>query len=255
MTSSIENAISDFGKAAKSKLANPSATGQPEDQLRAPFEQLLEDVAALCSFRAGAVVAVGETVQRDLKTRPDYSITVDKVLVGFVELKERPERGQTGLRFKDPHDREQWNAYCGLAAQSALHRIEKHSASGRTASAVGTVLTLFFDIETAGREARAATRLITFSRVSCAGNLVPPRSARELAHTTARLCGLLRDEVTEQLALQSRCASDQTDRRKLLFSRGDRRKVCGRLRTGGHLRNAYGAGERHCTQRGAAQGR
>jgi hypothetical protein len=78
MSVSIETAISDFGRAVKSKLANPAASGQPEDQLRAPFERLIEDVASICSFRADAVVAVGEATQRDLKTRPDYSITVNK---------------------------------------------------------------------------------------------------------------------------------------------------------------------------------
>ena len=64
MNLSIEAAVSDFGKAAKSKLTNPAASGQPEDQLRAPFERLLEDVASICKFRSGAVVAVGETTQR-----------------------------------------------------------------------------------------------------------------------------------------------------------------------------------------------
>jgi hypothetical protein len=47
MALSIEIAISEFGREARSKLSNPAATGQPEDQLRAPFEQLLKDVATL----------------------------------------------------------------------------------------------------------------------------------------------------------------------------------------------------------------
>jgi hypothetical protein len=33
MSLSIETAISDFGRAVKSKLANPAAFGQPEDQI------------------------------------------------------------------------------------------------------------------------------------------------------------------------------------------------------------------------------
>src|SRR5580700_1131246 len=98
MNPSIETAVSNFGRAAKNKLANPAATGQPEDQLRAPFEQLLEDAAILCNFDAGTVVAVGETSQQDLKTRRDYSITVNKALVGFVELK-APGKGANPLRF------------------------------------------------------------------------------------------------------------------------------------------------------------
>jgi hypothetical protein len=100
MSLRIEKAISDFGKAVKSKIANPAASGQPEDQLRAPFEHLIEDVASICNFRSGSVVAVGEATQRDLKTRPDYSITVNKALVGFVELK-APGKGANPARFKD----------------------------------------------------------------------------------------------------------------------------------------------------------
>ena len=47
---------------------------------------------------------------------------------------------------------------------------------------------------------------------------VSPRSARDLAGTTARLCRLLRDEVTEQLALKSPALTSlAADWRKLLF--------------------------------------
>jgi len=87
MKLTIQTAISEFGVAAKAKLANPVATGQPEDQIRAPFEQLLLDIATLSGFPSGSVVAVGESSVSDLKTRPDYAVTVQKSLVGFVELK------------------------------------------------------------------------------------------------------------------------------------------------------------------------
>jgi hypothetical protein len=73
---SVESVVAKFGAKAKEKLANPGATGQPEDQLRAPFEQLLADFAMLCNLPAGAVTAVGESSQKDIKTRPDYSVTV-----------------------------------------------------------------------------------------------------------------------------------------------------------------------------------
>ena len=47
---------------------------------------------------------------------------------------------------------------------------------------------------------------------------IPPRSAKELAQLTARLCRLLRDEVTEQLALKSEALTGlAADWRKLLF--------------------------------------
>jgi hypothetical protein len=88
MTITLDSAISAFGAQAKEKLSNPAATGQPEDQLRAPLEHLLKDLAKLCRL-PGELSPIGESSVRDLKTRPDYAIIVDKALVGFIEIKER----------------------------------------------------------------------------------------------------------------------------------------------------------------------
>src|SRR3989442_2454282 len=84
---SIGSAIATFGAKAKSKLANPGVTGEPEDQLRAPFEQLLADLAELSNVPRTKVVAVGESSLSDLKTRPDYAVTVHNALAGHIELK------------------------------------------------------------------------------------------------------------------------------------------------------------------------
>jgi hypothetical protein len=64
MSEKFDAAIAAFGKIAKAKLANPSVTGQPEDQLRAPFEQLVYDLAELVGFSPGAVTPVGESSVR-----------------------------------------------------------------------------------------------------------------------------------------------------------------------------------------------
>src|SRR5579862_3150182 len=215
MSLTIETAISDFGNAAKRKLANPAASGQPEDQLRAPFEKLLEDVASICSFRSGAVVAVGETTQRELKTRPDYSVTVNKALVGFVELK-APGKGANPTRFKDPHDKEQWERLRSLP--NLLYTDGNSFGLWRDGQAVGPVLDLQGDIETSGAKLRPPTGLMLLFENFLRWKPVAPHSARELAHTTARLCALLRDEVTEQLGLKSEALTGlAADWRKLLF--------------------------------------
>jgi hypothetical protein len=215
MNLSIETAISDFGSAAKRKLANPAVSGQPEDQLRAPFERLIEDVAAICNFGTGTVVAVGEAAQRDLKTRPDYSITVNKTLVGFVELK-APGKGANPSRFRDPHDKEQWERLRSLP--NLLYTDGNSFGLWQDGKAVGSVLTLQGDIEMAGAKLAPPAGLLLLFESFLRWRPVPPRSARELAHTTARLCRLLRDEVTEQLGLKSQALTDlATDWRKLLF--------------------------------------
>ena len=119
MKLTLEDAIAGFGAQAKSKLSNLAAKGQPEDQLRAPFEDLLIQIAELCQFPKGSVAAVGESSVSDLKTRPDYAVTVHNALVGFIELK-APGKGADPRKFKDPHDKAQWEKLRSLA-ESHLH--------------------------------------------------------------------------------------------------------------------------------------
>ena len=83
----IEQIVSRFGSAAKAKLTNAAAVGEPEDQLRAPFEQLVSDVAVILGLPPGTVVAVGETALTAERSRPDYTVAVRHALTGFVELK------------------------------------------------------------------------------------------------------------------------------------------------------------------------
>jgi hypothetical protein len=92
----LKTAIARFGAEAKAKLANPSATGEPEDQLRAPLEALFADLAELCGIKREWLAAVGESSLSALKTRPDYAITLRNVLVGYVEVT-APDKGA------DPH--------------------------------------------------------------------------------------------------------------------------------------------------------
>lgn len=57
-------------------LSNPAVSGEPEDQLRSPLEGLIADLARLCGFATHSVIPVGESSLSDLKTRPDYAVTV-----------------------------------------------------------------------------------------------------------------------------------------------------------------------------------
>jgi hypothetical protein len=47
MSSTLRAAIAAFGATTKAKLANLAATGEPEEQLRAPLEELVVDIADL----------------------------------------------------------------------------------------------------------------------------------------------------------------------------------------------------------------
>ena len=78
VTVNLSAAVSTFGADAKAKLSNPSATGEPEDQLRAPLEGLFADLAELCGFRREWVAAVGESSLSELKVRPDFAATQEE---------------------------------------------------------------------------------------------------------------------------------------------------------------------------------
>jgi len=87
MKPTLESVIAAFGAEAKAKLANVAAAGEPEDQFRTPLERLIEGMAGLCGLPPKVVAAVGESSLSDLKTRPDYAVTVRDALVGFIEIK------------------------------------------------------------------------------------------------------------------------------------------------------------------------
>jgi hypothetical protein len=211
----LGEAIATFGAKSKTKLSNPAVTGQPEDQLRAPFEGLLAQVAELCHFENGAVVAVGESSVSDLKTRPDYAISAHNVLVGFIELK-APGKGADPRKFKDPHDKAQWDRLRSLP--NIVYTDGNDFSLWQDGELVGSVISLIGDVETSGNKLKAPPSLLGLFESFLNWKPVPPRSAKELAESTARLCRLLRDEVTEQLALKSVVLTElATDWRKLLF--------------------------------------
>lgn len=215
MSDSIQTAISTFGASAKLKLANLAASGEPEDQLRAPFEHLIADMAELAHIPRGKVAAVGESSLRELKTRPDYAVTVHGALVGFVEIK-APGKGADPRKFRDPHDKAQWEKLRSLP--NVLYTDGNGFSLWQNGDLVNSVVTLNGDIETSGDKLAAPPGLLALFENFLRWEPIPPRNAKELAQVSARLCRFLRDEVTEQLALGSAALTAlATDWRKLLF--------------------------------------
>jgi len=215
MKLTLESAVAVFGTKAKAKLSNLAAKGQPEDQIRAPVEELLGQLAELCQFPKGTVAAVGESSVSDLKTRPDYAISVHNALVGFIELK-APGKGADPRKFKDPHDKAQWEKLRSLP--NLIYTDGNGFSLWQDGELVGSVISLIGDIESSGNKLQAPAALLGLFDSFLNWEPVPPRSAKDLAQSTARLCRLLRDEVTEQLSLKSVVLTElATDWRKLLF--------------------------------------
>lgn len=210
----LNTAISQFGMDVKAKLANPGADGEPEDQLRAPLEGLFADLAEICGFKRKDIAAVGESSLSSLKTRPDYAITLRNVLVGFVEVK-APGKGADPRRYKG-HDKEQWDKLQSLP--NLLYTDGNSFSVWQNGELVSSIVTLQGDIEDAGSRLAAPVELLARFDNFLRWEPIPPKSAAELAKISARLCRLLRDEVTEQLGEKSPALTDLAkDWRKLLF--------------------------------------
>jgi hypothetical protein len=214
MALTLRSAIATFGRSAKAKLANRAASGEPEDQLRAPLEGLFADLAELCGFKREWLVAVGETSLSTLKTRPDYAITLRNALIGHVEVK-APNKGSDPRRYKG-HDKEQWEKLQSLP--NLLYTDGNSFSLWQNGELVGSIVTLEGDIEVAGDTLVAPLELVARFDNFLRWEPIPPKSAAELARVSARLCRLLRDEVTEQLAEKSPALTAlAADWRKLLF--------------------------------------
>ncbi len=200
MKPTLADAISTFGKTAKSKLSNPSASGEPEDQSRAPFERLLADLAELAGFAPGSVIPVGESSLADLHTRPDYAVSANNILVDFVEIK-AAGKGADPRRMRGTHDKAQWTRLQPLP--NLIYTDGNEFSLWRNGELASPLVRLDGDIETSGAALAPGKGLEALFTFFLQWQPIPPRSAKELAEVSARLCRLLRDEVTEALALKT----------------------------------------------------
>jgi hypothetical protein len=215
----VASAVSDFGASAKAKLTNVAISGAPEDQLRAPLESLLHDLAEIGGLPAKTVNLIGETTLAHLKTRPDYAVTVSNALVGFVEVK-APGKGADPRKFSDPHDKDQWDKLKSLP--NLLYTDGNAFSLWRDGELIGKVIRLEGDVETSGAKLAAPSTLASVIDDFFQWKPIPPKTAKKLAEVCARLCRLLRDEVVEQMALgNAGLTALAQDWRKLLFPQAD----------------------------------
>ncbi len=212
----LKIAVSRFGAAAKAKLTNPAVSGEPEDQLRGPLERFFDELKPAL---AGDLALVGETKLAELKTRPDYAVTLSKALIGFIEVK-APGKGVDPRKFADKHDREQWEKLKALP--NLLYTDGNGFSLWRDGKRVGEPALFSEDVRTAGAALAPDGRLEGLLLDFLSWEPIAPKTPRQLAETSARLCRLLRDEVTEQLARKAKSLTSlKADWRKLLFPEAD----------------------------------
>lgn len=211
MAAVMREAVSAFGAAVAPRL-RPTAPGEPEDNLRAPFEELMRSAARPLGV---SIVMHGETLLREYSTKPDYAVEVNGLLCGHVELK-APGTGVQPSQFVG-HNRDQWNKLKRL--HNLLYFDGNSFALYRQGERYGAVARLQGDVRTAGDQlttrgdgvARVLTDFIMFSPQA-------PRNPLDLARVVAELCHLMRDEVKETLELEE---SDRTGPTPFLELRAD----------------------------------
>ena len=154
-----------------------------------------------------------------LRLRPDFAVTVAKALIGFIEVK-APGKGADPRQFHDPHDKDQWTKLKSLP--NLIYTDGKSFSLWRDGKLESAVIHLEGDLETSGAKLAAPDTLLPLISDFLRWSPIPPKSAKELAEISARLCRLLRDEVVEQMALGSPGLTGlATDWRKLLFPQAD----------------------------------
>lgn len=193
----VATAVSSFGVSAKAKLTSVAISGAPEDQLRAPLESLLHDLAEITGLPPKTISLIGETTLAHLKTRPDYAVTVSNALIGFIEVK-APGKGADPRKFADPHDRDQWDKLKSLP--NLLYTDGNAFSLWRDGELVGKIIHLEGDVETSGARLTAPPTLTPIIEDFLQWKPISPKTAKKLAEVCARLCRLLRDEVVEQMA-------------------------------------------------------
>ena len=141
----IHEALRAFAQAVTSKMAQLTL-GEPEDQLRGPFENLMAGVA---SALGRDVVCKGETPLPDRLGRPDFAVHIAQLLIGYVELK-APGVGANAKRFKG-RNRDQFKRFSAIP--NLLYTDGNEWALYRDGDQVDKIVRLSGDVAVDGAEA------------------------------------------------------------------------------------------------------
>lgn len=197
-------ALRKFADAVRVKMTTLTI-GEPEDQLRAPFETFMQEVGQAIAQK---IVCTGETRLPGRLGKPDYAVHRAKALVGYVELK-APGLGANPTRFTG-RNLDQWKRFLAIpnliycdGNEWGLYR------SGESARRAGQpIVRLSGDVASEGKsavspiDAQAVFGLLTDF---LSWQPIIPRTANGemdlegLAGLLAPLCRMLRGDVTDAL--------------------------------------------------------
>ena len=176
----LKDAVSAYGASLKAKLSSVAIEGAPEDQLRAPLDALFRDLADLCGL-PGVVHLVGETTLSEIHSRPDFAVTVNNALVGFIEIK-APGKGADPRRFTDPHDKAQWQRLKALP--NLLYASGNSFSLWQDGELQGRVIVFDGDAETSGSKLKAPDAFLPLINSFLTWQPIPP-SRRKASRKSA----------------------------------------------------------------------
>lgn len=209
-------ALERFAESVRRKFAT-QVSGEPEDQLRAPFEQLLADAGTATGQQ---VLAIGETLLANKGGKPDFGIAIGSLLCGHAELK-APGKGADPATYTG-HDKRQWQRFQNLP--NLIYSDGREFALYRNGRQV-RMLRLHGDPRSMGAAAIGADDGQSFQaliRDFLAWEPIVPGTSAQLAQYLAPLCRILRDDVLDALrAGATGVAAAASDWRRYLFPGAD----------------------------------
>lgn len=224
MESGLGPLVSAFGAKCAEKLAGP---GDPEAAIRAPLEALVEGAGKLIGVPA---VLHDEVRDSERQVRPDYGVSVNKAIMGYIEVK-APGRGIDPVGFTG-HDRVQWERQRDLP--NLIYTNGTKWRLYRDGQPVGSEVVLTDQpLAVAGGQLPATPDLESLLTGFLRWKAAPITSVSALVRAIAPLTRLLRGEVVDQLAQEKRrrrggATPDDlpfsglaTDWRRLLFPQAD----------------------------------
>ena len=219
-------ALQTFADTVTAKM-NTLTTGEPEDQLRAPFETFMGEVAQTLHL---PVVCTGETKLPGRMGKPDYAVHSSKLLTGYVELK-APGTGANPNRFKG-HNKDQWKRFQSIP--NLLYCDGNDWGLYRDGNPIRPVVRLSGDLATDGKRAVAPedanalhgllTDFLSWTPIIPTKGRGKRRivDLRRFAEMLAPLCRMLREDVTDALKdAESPLVQIARDWRELLFPDAD----------------------------------
>jgi hypothetical protein len=196
----IQEALENFAETVTAKSSQVTH-GEPEDQLRGPFENFMAETASKLHQN---VVCTGETKLPSRLGKPDFAVHRNKLLTGYVELK-APGVGADPKRYTG-HNREQWNRF--KAIPNLLYCDGNQWGLYRNGELVRKIVHVSGDVTTDGKKsiiAKDAHNIDHLLNDFLSWEPIIPTDRqgkidlKGFSEMLAPLCRMLRDEVADAL--------------------------------------------------------